>query len=42
MVILSYLVANGLIMTKSFVSTAWSGWGKVSAARATVRLLSKN
>ena len=25
---------------KVFVSTAWSGWGKVSAARATVRLLS--
>ena len=25
---------------KVFVTTAWSGWGKVSAARATVRLLS--
>ena len=26
---------------KVFVTTAWSGWGKVSAARATARLLSK-
>ena len=23
-----------------FITTAWSGWGKVSAARATTRLLS--
>ena len=25
-----------------FITTAWSGWGKVSAARATTRLLSSN
>ena len=25
---------------KIFVSTAWSGWGKVSAARASTRLMS--
>ena len=32
---------NKDISLKIYVSVAWSGWGKVSAARATTRLISK-
>ena len=41
---MNYLLVHILfkILKEVAITTAWSGWGKVSAARATTRLLSSN